>query len=61
MDPLVRALRPWDLSARTYNSMLADLSIVDSPAAHPNVTHVICLKPSYNHSTVFARGISTRL
>jgi FkbH-like protein len=46
MDPLVRALRPWDLSARTYNSMLADLSIVDSPAAHPNVTHVICLYDS---------------
>jgi FkbH-like protein len=46
VDPLVRALRPWDLSAGTYNSMLSDLSIVDSPAAHPNVTHVICLYDS---------------
>jgi FkbH-like protein len=46
MDPLLRALRPWDLSAGTYNSMLADLSIVDSPAAQPSVTHVICLYDS---------------
>ena len=43
MQPLLRALRPWDVTAGTYNSMLADLSTVDSLAAGANVTHVICL------------------
>ena len=46
MEPLLRALRPWNSSAGAYNSMLADLSTGDSPAAHPNVTHVICLYDS---------------
>jgi FkbH-like protein len=46
MQPLLRALRPWDLSAGTYNSMLADLSAADSPAARQDVTHVICLYDS---------------
>lgn len=43
MQPLVRALRPWSVSTGTYNSMLADLAAIDSPAADQAVTHVICL------------------
>ena len=43
MQPLVRLLKPWPVSCGSYNSMLGDLSAVDSPAANPNVTHVLCL------------------
>ncbi len=46
MQPLVRALRPWDVSVGAYNSMLADLSAADSPVARQDVTHVICLYDS---------------
>jgi FkbH-like protein len=46
MQPLVRALRPWDVSAGTYNSMLADLSTVGSLACGADLTHVICLYDS---------------
>jgi FkbH-like protein len=46
MEPLLRALRPWNSVAGAYNSMLADLSTVDYPAARPNVTHVVCLYDS---------------
>jgi FkbH-like protein len=46
MQPLVRALRPWDVSAGTYNSMLADLSTAGSPAAAAEMTHVMCLYDS---------------
>lgn len=43
MQPLVRELRPWDVTTGTYNSMLSDLSTVQSPASAQDVTHVICL------------------
>ena len=43
MQPLVRALRPWEVLVRTHNSMLADLSTAQSPASAADVTHVICL------------------
>ena len=46
MQPLVRALRPWDVAVGTYNSMLADLSAADSLASSQDVTHVICLYDS---------------
>jgi FkbH-like protein len=46
MQPLVRVLRPWDVSVGTYNSMLADLSTADSPASAAGVTHVLCLYDS---------------
>ena len=46
MQPLVRALRPWDMSAGAYNSILADLSAADLPAARQDVTHVFCLYDS---------------
>ncbi len=46
MQPLVRALRPWDISVGTYNSLLADLSTAGSPAAAAEVTHVFCLYDS---------------
>jgi FkbH-like protein len=46
MQPLVRALRPWDVSVATYNSMLAELATVASPASAPAVTHVLCLYDS---------------
>ncbi len=46
MQPLVRALRPWDVAVGTYNSMLVDLSTVASPASAAGVTHVICLYDS---------------
>lgn len=46
MQPLVRALRPWDVSVGTYNSMLVDLSTRASPACAAEVTHVICLYDS---------------
>jgi FkbH-like protein len=43
MQPLVRLLAPWEGSCGAYNSMLADLSAIDSPAASAHVTHVLCL------------------
>jgi FkbH-like protein len=43
MQPLVRLLKPLSVSCGAYNSMLADLSATASPAAGPNVTHVLCL------------------
>jgi FkbH-like protein len=46
MQPLVRAIRPWDVACGAYNSMLSDLSIATSPAAAPAVTHVFCLYDS---------------
>lgn len=46
MQPLVRALRPWDVAVGAYNSMLADLSTGASPASAADVTHVICLYDS---------------
>jgi FkbH-like protein len=46
MQPLVRALRPWEVSVGTYNSMLVDLSTAGSPATAPGVTHVLCLYDS---------------
>ncbi len=46
MQPLVRTLQPWDVSAGTYNSMLADLSTAESPASAAGVTHVLCLYDS---------------
>jgi FkbH-like protein len=46
MQPLVRALRPWEVLVGAYNSMLADLSTSGSPAAATGVTHVICLYDS---------------
>ncbi len=46
MTPLVRALKPWDVAAGDYNSMLADLSAAQSPAAAQDLTHVICLYDS---------------
>jgi FkbH-like protein len=46
MQPLVRALRQWDVSVGTYNSMLADLSTAESPACAADVTHVLCLYDS---------------
>lgn len=46
MQPLVRALKPWDVTCGTYNSMLVDLSTDDSAAAAPDITHVFCLYDS---------------
>ena len=43
MQPLVRALRPWDMSAGANNSILADLSAADLPQPCQDVTHVFCL------------------
>jgi predicted enzyme involved in methoxymalonyl-ACP biosynthesis len=43
MQPIVRLLKPWPVSCGSYNSMLGDLFAVDSPAADPNITHVLCL------------------
>ena len=46
MQPLVRALRPWTVSARAYNSMLADLAAINSPATDQDVSHLFCLYDS---------------
>jgi FkbH-like protein len=46
MQPLVRALRPWDVDCGGYNSLLADLSAACSPATAPDITHVFCLYDS---------------
>ena len=46
MQPLLRALRPWDIAAGTYNSLLADLADDRSAAAGEDVTHVFCLYDS---------------
>ena len=46
MQPLVRTLRPWVATCGAYNSLLADLSTADSPAAAPDVTHVFSLYDS---------------
>ena len=46
MQPLVRALRPWEALVGTHNSMLADLSTAQSPASAADVTHVLCLYDS---------------
>jgi FkbH-like protein len=46
MNPLLRALSPWDVTAGAYNSLLADLSAAGSAAAAEDVTHVICLYDS---------------
>jgi len=43
MEPLVRLLKPWQGACGSYNSILADLIAVDSPAASADVTHVLCL------------------
>src|SRR3989442_932857 len=43
MAPLVRQLKPWRGAGGSYNNLLADLIAVDSPAARPDVTHVLCL------------------
>ena len=43
MQPLVRALRPWAVSAGAYNSMLADLAAINSPATDQDVSHLFCL------------------
>ncbi len=46
VQPLVRALRPWNVAVGSYNSMLADLSAADLPASAQGVSHVICLYDS---------------
>ena len=46
MQPLVRALQPWEALVGTHNSMLADLSTTQSPASAADVTHVLCLYDS---------------
>jgi FkbH-like protein len=46
MQPLVRALRPWDVSVGTYNSMLAELATGGSSASAGAVTHLLCLYDS---------------
>ena len=46
MQPLLRVLRPWNVTTGTYNSMLTDLSTANSPATAPDVTHVLCLYDS---------------
>lgn len=43
MQPLIRVLRPWDVSCGNYDSMLRDLIAPDSQAASPDATHVLCL------------------
>lgn len=46
MQPLVRALRPWDVATGAYNSMVSDLAAAQSPASAPDLTHVLCLYDS---------------
>jgi FkbH-like protein len=46
MDPLLRTLRPWNIAAGTYNSLLADLANDRSVAVREDVTHVFCLYDS---------------
>jgi hypothetical protein len=43
MRPLVKQLAPWEVACGTYNSMLADLSTTASPAAAPDISHVLCM------------------
>jgi FkbH-like protein len=54
MQPIVRALRPWDVSCGAYNSMLTDLAAPISPAADPSVTHVLCL---YDTDTLMGEAL----
>ena len=46
MQPLVRTLKPWDVTCGTYNSMIADLSTAGSAATAQDITHVFCLYDS---------------
>src|SRR5579884_2656128 len=46
MQPLLRALRPWTISAGPFNSLLASLADENSAAAGADVTHVFCLYDS---------------
>lgn len=46
MQPLIRALKPWDVVTGSFNSMLADLSATGSAASAQDITHVICLYDS---------------
>jgi FkbH-like protein len=46
MEPLVRALKPWDVTAASYNAMVAELATENSQAARPDFTHVLCLYDS---------------
>jgi FkbH-like protein len=43
MQPLVRLLRPWDVSCGAYNSLLSELATLGSSATTPSITHVLCL------------------
>src|ERR1044071_2925059 len=54
MQPLVRLLKPSPVACGAYNSMLADLSAIGSPAANPNITHVLCL---YDTDSLFGDAL----
>ena len=46
MQPLARGLKLGEVSCGAYNSMLADLSAVDSPAGNGGFSHVLCIYDS---------------
>jgi hypothetical protein len=43
MHPLLAQFKAIDVDCGAYNSLLADLSTINSPAAAVDVTHVICI------------------
>ena len=43
VQPLVAQLKPFDVTVGVYNSLLADLSVANSPAAAKDITHVLCV------------------
>jgi FkbH-like protein len=43
MQPLLARLKPVAAECGAYNSLLGDLATAGSPAAAPDVTHVLCL------------------
>lgn len=46
MQPLARALRPWNVEVGAYNSMLAALATTDARASAEDITHVFCMYDS---------------
>jgi FkbH-like protein len=46
MQPLARQLKLGEVSWAGYNSMLADLSLFDSPAGNGEFTHILCIYDS---------------
>jgi hypothetical protein len=54
MQPLARLLKPSEVSCGAYNSMLADLGAIDSPAGKGEFSHILCV---YDSDTLMGEAL----